>query len=139
MNTEIVRYNQALDLMELGFNSTCANLYYGQDLITQSHYDNYINGLCDDDENIINAPTLHQANQWLLDNKHWYVHPIPIWTIDTCETYWTLSLYNLDTCQEYCYMYQNKNFNETLSYGIDRVLDILLRKKYETQNMKVKY
>ena len=127
-NKEIVRYNQAADLYELGFYETCANLYCDKELVTQSYYDKYIDGLCDDEVKTIFAPTLQQANQWLMENKQWYIHLIPIWTVDTCERFWTVSLYNLDTCQEYCYMYRNQSYYDTMSWGLDRVLDILLKR-----------
>ena len=128
MNTEdFVTYEQALALKKLGFDWKVNHCYFdGLEELTDNyiHNSNYDN--CNSSEYVecvCSAPTLAQAQKWLLKNKEYYVQPA--WVID--KDFWVVDIQTKDEIIEVI-IDDNPFFNsyeEALSAGITECLKLL--------------
>ena len=119
---EFVTYEQAVKLKELGFDWKCDYWYYN---VTKCQVS--VHGSdCFDFDNMTKSPTLAQVQKWLREVKKILIlidirginEKVFHWKIFNSDIFWTYSSdVNFDT------------YEEALSVGIDKTLEILKEKK----------
>lgn len=119
MKEKIVSFEQAKWLEEIGFRSHCMNMYVNEILYTLDEFERYANGVVEEDP--IEAPTLIEANDWLRENKKWYVNVFPVWMKDTNELNWGFRLVDLTNAKELEFAYLDTDFYKILSKGLDEI------------------
>ena len=135
MELQLVTFEQAKALKELGFPDdtsyqACPYCYFGKDLIDiQNNNVSALNPKWREvkDEDICSAPTLELAAKWLRDNKNISICP----NIEPCNNFIMYSIKSIyDTNGNYVGSLGDKlfeSYEEALSVGIDKVIEILKR------------
>lgn len=131
IHEDYVSFEQAQKLKELGFDWECIGVYDSERplgliaLDTQAKSPTNWNGNTDFDE-IFSAPTLAQAAKWLREKKGIDITPIPVTRDDERKYRWALDRLN-PRLQDWTDDIIN-NYEQALSAGIDKALEILKQK-----------
>ena len=120
---DYVTYEQAVKLKELGFDWKCYTFYHWDNWCGLSHSGIYENHNMF--KKCISAPTLSQAQKWLRE-KGIDITPIPVTRDDERKYRWALDRLN-PRLRDWTDDIIN-NYEEALSAGIDRALQLLTDK-----------
>lgn len=131
----LVTYKQAVSLNKLGFRETCFYHYNNQELLfSNSNSDGEGGGIYVEDlkfshnikdKGYIDAPTLHEANRWLLDNKNFYIEIYPNCNVKDSAHNWRYIIHNFNKGK--CKTSEFGNYNtpeDALSAGLNEYLKI---------------